>query len=37
MYVTLKPCDMCMNAIKEARISEVRYLADEKGEIKEKV
>ncbi|MGI6324873.1 MAG: nucleoside deaminase [Bacilli bacterium] len=36
MYVTLKPCDMCMNAIKEARISEVRYLADEKGEIKEK-
>lgn len=36
MYVTLKPCDMCMNAIKEARISEVRYLADEKGKIKEK-
>ena len=28
LYVTLKPCNMCMSAIKEARISKVIYLLD---------
>lgn len=28
LYVTLKPCDMCMNAIAESRISKVFYLID---------
>lgn len=28
MYVTLKPCDMCMAAIAEARIKKVYYLID---------
>lgn len=26
LYVTLEPCDMCMNVIKEARIRNVYYL-----------
>ena len=26
LYVTLEPCDMCMNVIKEARIENVYYL-----------
>ena len=28
MYVTLKPCDMCSGAIKEARIKKVYYLLE---------
>ena len=28
LYVTLKPCNLCMSAIKEARISKVIYLLD---------
>ncbi len=28
LYVTIKPCDMCMNVIKEARLSKVYYLTD---------
>lgn len=28
MYVSLKPCDMCMGAIKEARIDKVVYAAE---------
>lgn len=27
MYVTLEPCDMCKNAIQEARIDKVYYIA----------
>ena len=26
LYVTLEPCDMCMNVIKEARVNNVYYL-----------
>lgn len=26
LYVTLEPCDMCMNVIKEARVKNVYYL-----------
>ena len=28
MYVTLKPCSMCSEIIKQSRISEVYYLLD---------
>lgn len=28
MYVTLKPCDMCIGALKESRISKVIYACD---------
>ncbi|MDD2238687.1 MAG: deaminase [Bacilli bacterium] len=28
MYVTIKPCDMCMDVIREARISKVYYLVN---------
>lgn len=28
MYVTLKPCSMCENIIREARIKEVKYIVD---------
>lgn len=28
MYVTLKPCKMCMEIIKEARIKKVNYILD---------
>lgn len=28
MYVTLKPCDMCMSVIKESRISNLYYILD---------
>ena len=35
MYVTLEPCDMCKNAIQEARISEVKYFLS-KGAITNK-
>lgn len=28
MYVTLKPCNMCLEVIKEARIDKVYYLLD---------
>lgn len=30
MYVSLKPCQMCLAAIEEARISKVVYIAEEK-------
>ena len=30
MYVSLKPCDMCMGAIAESRISKVVYASDRK-------
>ena len=32
MYVTLKPCEMCMNAIDESRIKNVKYLISSKYE-----
>ena len=32
MYVTLKPCEMCMNAIAESRIKNVKYLISSKYE-----
>ncbi|MDD2409421.1 MAG: nucleoside deaminase [Bacilli bacterium] len=28
IYVTIKPCDMCMNVIREARINKVYYLVN---------
>ena len=28
IYVTLKPCDMCLNAIAESRIKKIYYLLD---------
>lgn len=34
MYVSLKPCDMCMGAIKEARIDKVVYAAETNNIIK---
>ena len=33
MVVTLKPCDMCLSAIAEARIKEVYYLIDSNYEV----
>ncbi len=36
LYVTLKPCKMCIEAIKEARIETVYYLIDRTKKIKEK-
>jgi tRNA(Arg) A34 adenosine deaminase TadA len=30
LYVTLEPCDMCMEVIKESRISNVYYLLENK-------
>lgn len=33
MFVTLKPCDMCLSAIAEARIKEVYYLIDSNYEV----
>lgn len=35
MYVTIKPCDMCMNVIKESRISNVFYIVDRLEEKKQ--
>ena len=32
MYVTLEPCEMCMNAIAESRIRNIRYLISSKYE-----
>ena len=32
MYVTLEPCEMCMNAIAESRIRNVKYLISSKYE-----
>ncbi len=32
MYVTLKPCKMCEEIIKESRISQVYYILDRKSE-----
>lgn len=32
MYVTLEPCDMCKNLIKEARIDKTYYLLTQKNE-----
>ena len=34
LYVTLKPCDMCMNIIKESRIQNVYYLVDRNSDKK---
>ncbi len=28
MYVTMKPCEMCMNIINESRIKKIHYLID---------
>ena len=30
LYVTLKPCDMCFEAIKQARIEKIYYIVDSK-------
>ena len=35
MYVSLEPCDMCKNAIQEARLDKVYYLLN-KGSITNK-
>ena len=35
LYVTLKPCSMCMEAIKQARIDNVYYLLDKPSNKKE--
>lgn len=35
LYVTLKPCSMCLEIIKNARIDNVYYLIDKKEEKKE--
>ncbi len=35
MYVSLKPCDMCMGAIKESRIDKVIYAAETQNSTKE--
>ena len=35
MYVTLKPCSMCNNIIKEARINNVYYMLDKPDSKKE--
>ena len=35
LYVTLKPCSMCMEVIKQARISNVYYLLDKPDSKKE--
>lgn len=35
MYVTIKPCEMCMSVIKESRISKIYYLLDRPGEKKQ--
>lgn len=35
MYVTIKPCDMCMNVIKESRLSNVFYIIDRLEEKKQ--
>ena len=34
LYVTLKPCDMCMQIIKESRIKNVFYLIDRNNDKK---
>lgn len=31
LYVTLEPCEMCFNIIKEARIKDVKYLISKKN------
>ena len=36
IYVTLKPCKMCLEIIKEARIKKVYYLAERTKETKDK-
>lgn len=33
MYVTLKPCDMCLEVIKASRIKKVYYLLDKEKEV----
>ena len=35
LYVTLKPCSICENAIKQSRIKNVYYLLDKPEEKKE--
>lgn len=35
LYTTVKPCDMCMNVIKESRIDKVYYLLDRLEEKKQ--
>ena len=35
MYVTLNPCSMCMEVIKQARISNVYYLSSKPSSKKE--
>ena len=36
LYVTLKPCKMCIEIIKEARIKKVYYITERNKKIKEK-
>lgn len=37
LYVTLKPCKMCEEVIKEARIKEVYYMFENKKEVNKKI
>ena len=37
MYVTLKPCKMCMEIIKESRIKKVYYILDSKNDNNQKI
>ena len=37
MYVTLKPCKMCMEIIKESRIKKVYYILDSINEQNKKL
>ena len=36
LYVTLEPCKMCLEAIKQARIKKIYYLVERNKKIKEK-
>ncbi len=37
MYVTLKPCDMCMEVIKASRIKKIYYLTENNKTVENKV
>ena len=37
MYVTLKPCNMCLEVIRSARIKKVYYILDSKNKSEEKI
>ena len=37
MYVTLKPCKMCMEIIQESRIKKVYYILDSKNDNNQKI